>query len=170
MNDREIFYTKEFNSIKSGLNIVEAGKVGYGVNSNASKYDKLTILKVYSNLFKTTKAYIDIAKELGVTNSLVANISDNVTHKWLGLKYPFHKKIIDSKKETRVQNSTYRHNPIKLLSPTGTVFTITNIRKFCEEELSSSSSTSLKHIIKGISRLVNGNSKTYKGWSLHPKP
>ena len=64
LNDKEIFWTKEFNSINNGLNIIEAGQAGFGTNSSNSKYSKEQIIEALDLLinpinksFKKNKCY-----------------------------------------------------------------------------------------------------------------
>lgn len=88
LNDLEILWTKEFDSINNGLNIIEAGQVGWGVNSNASKYTKRQILKVFSLLYRTDLPFTAIARKCGVSESLPNDIAKGRTHKWLKEVYP----------------------------------------------------------------------------------
>ena len=88
LNDLEVIWTAEFNSIKEGLNIIEAGEVGYGANSNSSKYSKIQLLRVFSLLYKTDLMQTEIAKKTGVNRSSVSDIKNGNSHLWLKDVYP----------------------------------------------------------------------------------
>ena len=169
LNDKEVYWTKEFNSINNGLNIIEAGQVGFGPNSNNSKYSKRQILKVFSMLYRTDKSYKYISQKTNTSATLVSDIAQSRTHLWLKECYPIEFKQIQSNAVFRQKKAKFisRHTEeVVLISPETLEYTIFNIKEFCIEILLKDSNTTLKHVIKGVSRLINGNCKVYKGWKL----
>lgn len=165
LNSLEIYYTKEFESINKGLNIVEAGSVGYGVNSNASKYNKIKILRVFSLLYSTTLSYLKISEKAKVHISLVSDISSGKSHLWLCQKYPEkYEKISDNNAiRYKIRNLVTSYPAIK--SPDGVTYNITtSLTDFCKLH------STLKHSPvssgKGIGRVLRGDRLNYLGWTL----
>ena len=165
LNDKEIFWTKEFNSINAGLNIVEAGEVGWGVNSNASKYTKRQILKVFAVLYNTFNSAEQIASRCGVPTSFVHTISKGDSHKWLEDEYPQQfakmRKIAESRVRQKFSSDIIyiKNNIVYLKSPTGEIVKIdTSIREFCR-----------KHNLNSgpMSEVIKGQRNQNKGWTLH---
>lgn len=155
-NDREIYWTKEFNSIETGLNIVEAGLVGYGANSNHSKYSKFQILKVFSCLL--SNKYISqqaIADKCRVHPSLVSSIYNGTIHTWLRDDYPKHYEKLKTIKFIRSKRRS--RDIIKVLSPEKHLFELTNISLFAKEHNLDQSA---------LNRLINGKALSHKGWVL----
>ena len=162
LDDKEIFWTKEFNSIEVGLNIVEAGKsgTGYGVLHSRSKYTKLQVLKVFHDMYLyTTMSLQDIASKYQVNRSLPEHISNSTAHSWLKEKYPKHWGIVQNNRRIRNALSLGNRIEIKLLSPDREVITVTNIKEFCKNYKITSPSA--------ISNLINRKKISYKGWTLY---
>ena len=162
-NNREIFWTKEFNSIDTGLNIIEAGKVGFGVNSNASKYTKWQILKVFSTLYRTNLTYTEIATKLKVSVSLVAEISNQSTHTWLNNQYPIQYLKMASK--VRKGFAFTRKSRAIIEYQDGSRYSISNAQNFCKEhpilKVKNTRATAAN-----INRLIRGDLKSYIGFKL----
>ena len=74
LDDKEILWTNEFDSINNGLNIVEAGACPTGFNARNSKYSKIQILRVFSLLINTSKSHSEISKITKVTSSTICNM------------------------------------------------------------------------------------------------
>lgn len=161
LNRLEIAWMAEFNSIEDGLNLIEGGQVGWGVNSNASKYSKIQILKVFRLLYSSIKTYEEIATITGVSISTVSDIRSTVSHLWLRDKYPnLHLRMRSNSRLKGVSALSYkaRSNPFintQIISPQGLVFDITNIREFCREHQLNNAH---------ISSTLRGVRKTHKGW------
>jgi hypothetical protein len=166
----ERVWQKEFNSISS-LDIVEAGQVGFGANSNASKYSKFTLLKVFSLLYTNRlKTFKNIAIRCKLPNtSLIRDIFGSNTHLWLKEEYPLQyaeMKAIDYKSQAAW--GTHYKNYVALVDPDGLVVridecvinTAKNIKEiyFPHDEV--------EVIRKGISRVLSGKRKSWRGWTL----
>lgn len=136
LNELEIVWTSEFNSLEDGLNVTEAGKVGYGANGNASKYTKLQILKVFRALYGDPYYnYFTIANKVGVTYNLVHDIMWGKSHLWLQDKYPDLYSRMISNKEVHYNNSksyrtVYGKVATVLDTKTGILYEVSNIREF----------------------------------------
>jgi group I intron endonuclease len=169
LNELEIAWTREFNSIEEGLNIVEAGNVGYGSNSNASKYSKLQILKVFRALYSGSIliTYKNISLNLGVNESLVADISRGSSHNWLQHKYPFlYRKMLSNKglrlisiKTSKTYESTHGKPATILDVKTGTTYQVSNITAFAKEY-----GLDRSH----LSAVIRGDKKQHKNFILLP--
>ena len=88
LNDLEIEYIKEYDSIKNGLNIIEGGDSGNGTNSATSKYSRYKILRIFVRLAKTNDPQLFISKVESVPKSLVYAIKNGNNHLWLKESYP----------------------------------------------------------------------------------
>lgn len=172
LNDKEIQWMNEFGALgPRGLCIVEGGRVGFGTNSNASKYSRRTVLKIFSLLYRTTLSHTCIKEKLKLSNKqIVADIFRSKTHTWLKEYYPEQYKIMRSIKPLdRVENKSTlqklnRVKELKLKDVFGNIYTnITNIREFCKTNSSLNKNYKLSEI--GISRLLNKERKSYKGWT-----
>lgn len=162
LNDLEVIWTNEFNSLHTGLNIVEPGIVGHGTTSNNSKYSLLQVLKVFSLLYKTKLSYAHIADKLKVDISLVNDIRRGNSHTWLQDKYPSKYFIMLSNRDSKYSDS--RAYP-DLISPAGVIYTnITNLSDIYTKDPILSLNISAAR--NGFYKLKKGLKPSYKGWKL----
>lgn len=163
LNELEIQWTLEFNSLNTiqGLNIIEAGTVGYGTASNGSKYTKLQILMVFRAISTYNHPlYKDIAKNIGVNASLLKDIKCGKSHLWLKEAYPFRYSRMLNVNANSNSKSLYNSlgKVVKVLNTNNnTVYTIHNIREFAKQH--NLANTHLGEVIRG-------NRKSHKGWKL----
>ena len=166
LNDLEIVWQKEFNSLDS-LDLIEAGQVGYGTNSNASKYSKLQILLIFRSLYLTAIPYQEIADKYTAKKSLVADIGRGKTHLWLKEKYPKQYMKIGTNRLIRKALNKPTIGRIlgskQIQSPDGIIFTIDNLTEFCNNHPEFIES-SIHNFYVGIGRVLDKSRKTYKGW------
>lgn len=160
-NELEVYYTEEFDSINKGLNIVEAGLVGWGVNSNASKYTKRQILKVFSLLYKTKIATRDIAKRCKVNIGVVHGIQAGNTHVWLKTKYPEKFDRIKDRLKTVFLRRAYNASSssgkeIKVINPEGEIIIIQGSLSL----FAKNNNLTKSHFCK----VVAGELPQHKGW------
>lgn len=168
LNEKEIFWTKEFNSIVSGLNIIEAGTVGFGPYSNASKYTKIQILKVFSMLCRGYNN-VDIVSRLNVNKSLVSDIRNGNSHTWLKEIYPtqYLEMQFQVPKETRRNTVVNKLGAIPcIVSPEGVIYEVPNVREFCRNTGEAIFGLPERTLNVSIARLIAGKRKQYKGWKL----
>ena len=157
-NTLEIAWTAEFDSIKKGLNIIEAGQVWYGTNSNASKYSRMQILRVFSLLYRTNLNYTEISKKCNVSKSLCQDVKSGDTHLWLKEAYPV--------KYVLMKNRKKYVNPggdlTTFISPLGQEYTVKNVRDLARELFPDN----WEVFRKGLSRIRTGKRKSYLGWTI----
>lgn len=158
LHSKEIEWTAELDALgQNGLCIVEPGLVGFGPNSNSSKYTKLQILKVFRYLYTTCLNYPVITTITGVSSHTISDIAVGKSHLWLQDVYPFQYSKI-RKRDTGT--NMLRSSPSKLLSPDGRVLECLNIRDFARQ---------YKLHNTCLGEVIRGNRKSHKGWTLaHP--
>lgn len=165
---REVLWTAEFNSIEVGLNLIEAGGAGYGVNCASSKYTSLQILKVFRMLSSGVYYTKDqIERYTGVKEAAYASIRCGRAHLWLRDKYPFRYNLMIirmpiwvkeglslASKLTRV--GTEVALPV-VIDPAGKEYQVSNIRQFAIDN-------NLNNTHLGA--IIRKQRKTHKGWTL----
>lgn len=172
LNNLEVYWTEEFNSINTGLNIVEAGAgVGYGPYNGYSKYSKVTILKVFHYLYNTIISCRGIAEKLNVGIDLPKDISQGKSHLWLKEKYPEKYRLMYLNRDKRYRSNLGRSNnsarkaSLEIISPEGIKYSgILNLTEFCRN-----TAVLNKHVEnsrRGLNRILNGSSIQYKGWTI----
>ena len=168
LNDRELYWGTEFAVLNSnGLNIIKPGiGPGSGVDSIASKYSKIQILKVFSLLLAGTYTLIDISKRTGVGRGVVAKVAYGESHTWLQEQYPikYAKMLLVDRKqlstEAHIDIKTQKTPIARIVHTSGVVYDIYNVRDFCR----SYKHDTLDH--SNISKLIRGVYKSYKGFTL----
>lgn len=166
---KEQSWTEEFDSVNSGLNIIEAGICGNGVNSNNSKYTKMQILKVFALLYKYNCTRKQISTRVSVPETLAKSIAAGKTHLWLKEQYP---EQYDKMKNSGLnikggkginKNRTNRPN---LVDTYGNLHIVGNdLSKFIlnNKDLS----TSFLSARQCIGDIFAGRRLQYKGYTLH---
>ncbi len=165
-NKQEILWTNEFDSINNGLNIVEAGLVGWGVNSNASKYTKWQILKVFSLLAnKQDYTQLDISNRTGVAVSTIRDIAGNKTHLWLNDLRPSYRTLILLREPLKATIGRIQNKCITFVSPEGIEHkNIIDISVFARSiEITGVLEDSK---IRGFARLADKSRKSYRKWTI----
>lgn len=157
LDEQEIYWTKEFNSINVGLNITEAGAAGFGPNSGGAKYSIIDILKVFRYSYLKCYKHLSVkqvAKSLNVHEALVNSIRAGNTHAWLSESFPYQYTLMlnSNRGAGNLNISGYT-----LVSPEGLILHIINLKKFAREN----------GLDQGhLSKVVNGTRKQHKGWKL----
>lgn len=162
LNDLEIQWTEEYDSLNTGLNIIEAGQVGYGPNSNGSRYSKITILRVFSLLYRTKLKQKEIVRKIKVNISLIEDIKQGNSHLWLREKWPD-----KYQKMKRRVNFKYSGELISFITPEGILHTTNNINNFAKEYCRNNKNISYNTFATGLYRLKAKTRKQYKGWKLY---
>ncbi len=167
LNDKEIKWINEFDSINNGLNIIEGGGASYGVNHTTSKYSKSQILKVFSLLYRTNLSYKDISEKVSVSKVTVAAIAKGRVHTWLskyGNKYDLALRNREdiarynrANSRTGVGNKKYTYT---FISPEGVTYTHICISSFCKEQ----GFPNISAAKQGFSRIINGHTDNYFNW------
>jgi len=164
LHDKEKMWTAEFDSINSGLNIVEAGVSGWGINSSQSKYTKIAVLKVFSLLTTTNLANIDISKKIKVSLRLVESIRNGYSHTWLKEAYPERYKLLKNK--TKVKNTVSRKYKTKIIlthTESNKEEAIESVVDFAKKYAQSANYTAFA---SGIRRVIRKEQSSYCGWKL----
>lgn len=165
-NELEIYWTKELDSLygANGLNIIEAGAVGFGPNSNSSKYSKIKILLAFRSLYLSSnnyKTYDILANELGVHKSLLQDIITGASHIWLKTAYSnSYKRMLSNRVKRRKCINVLSHigcNIPILVSKEGIQVEVINIREFSKLYGLSNSH---------VCNVINKKRKSHKGWTL----
>lgn len=161
LNNLEIQWTKEFDSITYGLNIIEGGMVGHGTNANASVYSKLQILKAFRLLYSTKLPYKDITSITGVEYDTLYSIIAAKSHRWILDKYPRLWKRIEPRE---FDKRSIIGKLITLVDPNKQQYTVDNLAEFSRTYYDSAEEA--EKLRKGLSKLRSGILKSYKGWQL----
>lgn len=154
LTSKEIEWCQEFDALsQKGLCLVEPGVVGFGVSSNASKYQKLQILKIFRQLYLTNYGHKHIQELLNIPKTLVFDIYSGRAHLWLAEKYPQQYNLMRQK--SRKTHQSHNSSQDKVLSPSGKVFTITNRQEFARLH-----GLEPQH----LRAVMLGTRKQHKGW------
>ena len=158
LNSLEVQWTSEFNSLQS-LNIVEAGSVGHGTNSNHSIYTKIQILRAFRLLYSTSMKYSDISKITGVKLSTLKAIVAKNKHNWLLDKYPhLFSKIRGKRDDNRGLDYSCRSGTLLVfVSPEGREYNVYNVGQFAKQY--NLHQPTLMYLVKGAR-------KHHKGWKF----
>lgn len=171
LNYREVYWTEEFNSIEKGLNIIEAGvSGGSGLRASRSKYSRLQILLVFRYISSTNYLTAEeVHKLTGVHSDTVVLIAAQKLHVWLKQEYPFRYALMVQRSKDRNNANNIKGKTLAyinslaglglpvLISPDGIEYQIPNITGFAREH----------RLDQGhLSKVVNKQRKTHKGWKL----
>jgi group I intron endonuclease len=155
LDNREIYWIKEFNSYENGLNSSIGGKSGgYGINAPYSKYTEFDRRYVLKLLTRKNLSYTKIAKLANVNISLVKGIAHRASHTDLENKYPNTYKRMLLVKANRHNKISDRFD-ISLLDKNGNVHTNVDLKNICN-------TYSLDY--SAMVKVINGKAKTHKGW------
>lgn len=158
---REIFWVKELDTLRIGLNISEPGELsgGYGVNCAASKYSKLQILWTFRLLYNSRLNCVNIQKLTGVSRNNIIAIKNGKIHIWLSNQYPYlYHRMLVNRSSMGSGNEYYQNKEaVQVISPEGVVYIVNSVRGFAREHNLYSS---------GLSLLINNKLTTHKGWRL----
>lgn len=159
-------YNNGFNSFSK-----EGGSVRalVGLAHPGSKYSKITILKVFSLLYRTTIPYSTIAKKIGIKQYLVNNIVSG-SHIWLKYEYPkqyeamLYNRSVRNSTNLKTISNVDKYTNFVLVSPTGVVHNnITSIAEFCRNQpdlcINYDSSRS------AIGKVLKGTKSAHLGWT-----
>jgi hypothetical protein len=121
----ELCWCKEFNALSPsvGLNIAEPGVVGSGTGTNhgSSKYSRITVLRVFSLLYKTELA-LGVIASITITNTnihLAGHIKSGFSHLWLKDSYPkqylLMQNRVNSSNIGQFHRNSFKHSKITIL-------------------------------------------------------
>lgn len=161
LDANEVEAIQIYDSINTGLNIAPGAgdfPVLLGEKNGFSKYSDADIILlaeyIYDNLDTPLK---QISNNLGIHYSTVKNVSNGTSHKWLEDVMPDKYKVIISNKGKRAINtSADKGVKYKVVSPAGTVYSISNISAFAREHYLNSGA---------LGEVVRGATSQHKGWT-----
>ena len=165
---REVFWTNEFNSLNSGLNIVPpGGGMPNGIFMGSSKYSLFQILRTFRLLSgEEALSAAEVSKLTGVSKDTVTSLYAGNCHNWLRSTYPYRYSLMLSRKSnknkavnTKGKTLEEIYGSIEILSPTNEVYIVSNITDFAR-----------KHNLDQahLSKVINKQRKSHKGWTLKP--
>jgi hypothetical protein len=166
LDTEEALWVREFDSINTGLNIAEPGKIISSIISRHSKYSKIQVYKVFVLLIRGHISMAKIAKRTKVHVSTVKSIAAGVQHTWLSEAYPteYQKMLQVPREQNTSSNGARPCTSYMLTNPKGVIFYTSNLKEFCKKEPTlCSNCTSAYSILHRIS-VGYGRNKTYKGW------
>lgn len=163
----EMYYINVFDSLNNGLNLVEGGGGSLkGVDAYSAKHSKITILRVFSLLYKSTKTQADVSRITGVPKPTIAKLAIGNSHLWLLEQYPIQYKAMLHNNTLRTK--TNRKGGLSgkiyptLIYQDGTEYNITtSIKDFCRNN----------PILQGVGNaplglVLQGKKLSYKGFKL----
>ena len=162
LNNMEVFWINEFNSIEDGLNISTGGlSVGKGVNNPNSKYSQDLIIECFLALLDYTQSPKKLAERLNMSESAVSHISGLRQHLWLQDMFPKEYETLITIHKEHLRGSYQRKGIVKeyppIKSPEGALHYVVHLSNFCREH---------KLHIGAICRVLQGTLPTYLGWKL----
>lgn len=160
LKDQEEYYIVEFDSYKNGLNLTNGRENGgYGEGNNAAKHTEEQYVSVLMHLANTDLSCAAISELTGVSRSIVKSISGCRSHGYLQEKYPEEYKKVLSKKYTRDNSAASKGIQYpNLISPSGEIYTVDNIHKFCQEH------DGLQP--QNLHKVLTKQRNSHKGWKL----
>ena len=136
LNNLEISYIKEFNSVANGLNIQPGGDAGIpGYYSTRCTNTREELETAFNLLADPSFSKLDILKASSISSSVLDNIISGKRHIWLHEYYPdISKKVLNNKhvRASNAQENRYKTDCI-LISPDNIEYICTNRNKFAKE-------------------------------------
>lgn len=173
MDKEENLAIEIYDSFANGFNTFrqEGGSLRSqsGLDHSNSKYSKMKILKIFSLLYRTTMTYTAIANRTKTTKYIVANIASG-SHRWLSEAYPSQYKLMQAAKANRnianVKSIELVYGKIpKIVSPTGEIFEVSNIRQFCMAHADLAKNVDSAR--SSLGKLIKGTKLSHLGWKLY---
>lgn len=160
LQEKEIYWCHELDALGvQGLCIVEPGIVGFGSNSNASKYSKFQILKSFSLLYKGSMPYSEISTITKVSKATLFDIVHGNSHLWLKDTYPQQYKAMQQVDRWEVFTKNTKPRAI-VQNKEGQQFEIGVVAEFCEQYFGS------RNDKKHMASVLTGGRKSHKGFTL----
>ncbi len=113
LDDKEIFWIDTFDAYINGYNKTLGGKsTGFGENNPNALYSEEIYYEILKKLIYTDSTYLEIAKELKVSNRVVGTIGMLTSHSWLKEKYPEEYALLEAKKPIKLNSRKELHTEI----------------------------------------------------------
>lgn len=171
LDAKEVLWIDEFDSIRSGLNIIAGGGHSYGTEHTTSKYSKIQLYKALILLAKTDNSLDSITSRTGVSKSTLSHIINKRVHTWLAEVRPelyllaVRDRVDISRKNTAKTRTGIGIKGRKYIvtSPEGLVHEVVCISKFCKEVAKFDNPKAAQ---SGFSRVIKGLREDYFGWKI----
>lgn len=151
----EEHFILSYNSVEEGFNTrskTTGGVSQWGASNGRAIYSNEQIIECLFLLIQTPNlTYPIIQKKTEVLRATIVDIANGTGHTWLSRVYPEEYKLLMSFRNKR----NTRHYK-KAVSPTGQVFEVTHLSKFCIEHNLSNGN---------MSKLLRGLCNSYNGWT-----
>lgn len=160
LNQKEINYITEFDSIQNGLNIVDGGSgAGFGYTASGSKYTKEQILLVFDLLADISVSFSEISEIAEVDQKLPSSICNKLSHAWLEEAYPqAYAKMLEVaslRKQKMLPYALRDTKPVVRHLETGRIEEVHNPSTFAKTE---------GLCVESLRKLILGDQKTHRGW------
>jgi hypothetical protein len=164
LDNNEIAYIKEFDSINNGLNITPGGLgTGKGPNHSSAKYSKEQIIISFKLMSDPNNKLIDISNNTGVSTAILTNIAKGKLHTWLQEEFGEQYLYMLSIRHIRNKLSSTNSKAVFKVKP----FKLENKKLNIIEEVSHIKNFAKKYNIypSSISMLKNGKVRSAMGWT-----
>lgn len=153
----EIEAIEIYNSFYNGFNSTRGGNsTVYGEFNPAAKYTRQQYIDILNYLVDDNMSWPQIAELTNTTKFVVSHICSKESHAWLAKEFPEQYAKLNNtvgRKSAMMQGIKYP----KIVSPTGTVFTVEHCTNFAKEH---------GLLQSKLWEVLNGSRKTHKGWHL----
>lgn len=146
LDEREQYWIKFYDTVENGFNIKEGGKCARGFKQSQSSIEKRRLKLIGKSLSEEHKQKISKAHKGKI-------LSKETVDKMIA--YRTGRNLTDSCKQKI--SKAHSKNTYELKNIDGTILIIKNLAKFCRDNNFSQSY---------LSRIVRGERKTYKGWTI----
>lgn len=164
VNELEISWIKEYDSVNTGLNILPGGTQMRGLNHPRSKYSRKTILKALCLLTNKENTYQSIHNRIGMSLSAISSIALGKGHTWVQEEYPNKFKQMQFNRNI-IKKSLKLKYPKLIFKKTGEIFEVNNISEFCRSRLDLQNTWNSSK--SSIRRVLTGERSHHKGYYLY---
>ena len=164
--DAEIEAIGIYNSVDQGFNSVAESRGGslglYGELAPTAQYSNSQYISAATLLAETNLTVAEIALQLNMKRAVVASIKHLAAHGWIEIEYPdLYIRLKTKLNSYRSLSNSAEYKGLvypKLESPEGLVYEVTCINDFARQHKLDSGN---------LCRLLNGDSKSHRGWYLY---
>lgn len=167
LNEKEIYYISLLDTVKNGLNIAAGGEYfNSGIHNPNSKYSRDLLEEAFLYIVNNPDVSIlQISKIYNINYNTLFDLAKCKSHIWLKEAYPKEYVLLETMKHTRVKSNGKNGKTAadlgieypQLVSPSGILFTISNVSAFIKQH----------NLSARLYDLLKGRVSTYKGWRVH---
>lgn len=159
LNELEVSWITEFDSIDAGLNIIPGGICcGRDYMHGAAKHSKEELIYAANLLLDDTLSLLKIKEITKISSPVLSSIANAKKHLWLFELVSEEQMLIASRKRRLVNRSTSPHYGKTLVAPNGNEYSVPdNISEF----------TRVHNLLNSkINEVLSGKRAQYIGWKL----